>query len=131
MITLIPIDVARAVAEIVETVVEFLQTPAAVPVVSPIVVFAAAPPPLPTFVPQGLPIPQSIPPPTAGSPLGGGSIGGTASGSGAGATGGGILPGSALAVSMCFECLNVESGYSNYSILIFHIIRFHSFRSNQ
>ena len=49
MITLIPIDVARAVAEIVETVVEFLQTPAAVPVVSPIVVFAAAPPPLPTL----------------------------------------------------------------------------------
>ena len=127
MITLIPIDVARAVAEIVETVVEFLQTPAAVPVVSPIVVFAAAPPPLPTFVPQGLPIPQSIPPPTAGSPLGGGSIGG----GGAGAAGGGILPGSALAVRICFECLNVYQSHSNYSVLTFHIIRFHSFRSNQ
>ena len=125
MITLIFIDVAEAVAEIVETVVEFLQTPEAVPVVSPIAVLAAAPPPLPTFVPQGLPIPQSIPTPTAGSPLGGGGVGGTAGGSGAGATGGGILPGSALAVRIFFECLNVYQSHSNYNIFIFYIIRFH------
>ena len=71
---------------------------------------------MPTFVPQGLPVPQGIPT----SPLGGGGLssggagatggsgtvggggvggaGGSAGGSGAGATGGGILPGSALAV---------------------------------
>ena len=135
MITLISIGVAEAVAQVVETVVEFLQTPEAVPVVSPIALLAAAPPPLPTFVPQGLPIPQSIPTPTAGSPLGGGSIGGTASGSGAGATGGGILPGSALAVRIFFECLTVYQihsiFHSNYSVFILYIIHFHSSRSNQ
>ena len=124
MITRISIGVAEAVAEIVETVVEFLQTPEAVPVVSPIAILAAAPPPLPTFVPQGLPIPQSLPTPTAGSPLGGGSIGGggaggTAGGSGAGATGGGILPGSALAVRICFECLNVYQSHSIFQITVY------------
>ena len=113
MVTLISIGVAEAVAEIVETVVEFLQTPEAVPVVSPIAILAAAPPPLPTFVPQGLPIPQSLPTPTAGSL---GSIGGG---------GGGILPGSALAVRIWFECLNLYESHFPFKLQYIHIL-YHS-----
>ena len=105
----------------VEEILEILESPEAAAVAAPLAIFAAAPPPLPTFVPQGLPVPQGIPT----SPLGGGGLssggagatggsgtvggggaggggaggsGGSTGGSGAGATGGGILPGSALAV---------------------------------
>ena len=64
---------------------------------------AAAPPPLPTFVPQGMP------PPTASGTVGGTSTGGgggpveTAGMDGFRATGGGILPGFALAVRLIYN----------------------------
>ena len=80
--------------QVVESIAEFLQRPETVVVAAPLAIFAAAPPPLPTFVPQGLPTPQGI----TTNPLGGGSIGS----GGAGASGGGILPASALAVRIGF-----------------------------
>ena len=76
---------------------EFLQSPETVAIAAPLALIATAPPPLPTFVPQG------TPPPTAGGTIGGGGTGGggaggATGGGNVGATGGGILPGFALAV---------------------------------
>ena len=67
-------------------------------------IVAAAPAPLPTFVPQGAPVP------TAGIGTGGatsrrdGTVGG-----GVGATGGGMLPGFALTVRMSFKASNYKN----------------------
>ena len=64
-----------------EEVLEFLQSPEAAAVAVPLAFIAAAPPPLPTFVPQG------TPPPTAGGTVGGGG-GGTGGASGSGGASG-------------------------------------------
>ena len=69
------LDSAETVMEVImqiieeEEVLEFLQSPEAIAVAAPLALIAAAPPPLPTFVPQG------TPPPTAGGPAGGGGGG--------------------------------------------------------
>ena len=95
---------------------EFLQSPETVAVAAPLALVAAAPPPLPTFVPQG------TPPPTAGGTIGGGSTGvggagGTAGGSGTAASGGGILPGVALAVRIDASTINISITFVLASLL--------------
>ena len=73
-----------------EMLFEILQSPEGAAVAGTLALVAAAPPPLPTFVPQG------TPPPTPGGGVGGGGTGG--GGGGSVASGGGVLPGFALAV---------------------------------
>ena len=69
---------------VVEMLLGYLRRPEAVAAVASLALLVAAPPPLPTFVPQGTPLPTA-----ASAGTGGGN---------ARATGGGILPGFALAV---------------------------------
>ena len=115
--------IAQTIQEIVqfvqeEDVSEFLESPEAVAVAAPLALIAAAPPPLPTFVPQG------TPPPTAGSAPGAGGTGGGGTGGATGGTaasaGGGILPGVALAVSKILGKfiwpIEIEK-YNNYLFL--------------
>ena len=77
-----------------EMLFEILQSPEGAAVAGTLALVAAAPPPLPTFVPQG------TPPPTPGGGIGGGGTGG--GGGGSVNSGGGVLPGFALAVRDTF-----------------------------
>ena len=68
-----------------------MQSPEGAAVAGTLALVAAAPPPLPTFVPQGTPTPTP-----------GGGVGGGGTGGGSVASGGGVLPGFALAVRNIF-----------------------------
>ena len=87
---------------------ELLGSPETAAVAAPLAIIASAPPPLPPFVPQSVPVPQimqlsSVP--ISQSNTGGGDTGGMVGGSNAGVSGGGILPGSALTVRIDFKCV--------------------------
>ena len=84
-------DLPEDIEAVEEMLLEILQSPEGAAVAGTLALVAAAPPPLPTFVPQG------TPPPTPGGGVGGGGTGG-----GSVASGGGVLPGFALAVRNIF-----------------------------